>query len=393
LTQALILVDLQNDFLPGGALAVPRGEEVLPVANALIPCFPLVVATQDWHPPDHGSFADNHPGKSPGDEIDLDGLRQVLWPRHCVQGTPGAAMAATLDTSRVAHVVRKGTDPRTDSYSGFFDNGYRQATGLGDLLRRAGSAEVYVLGLATDYCVLATALDARRLGFRTHLVVDGCRGVDLRPGDVERATGAMRSAGVSSVTSAEVRRRLQDPSPRTEFVAETGHLQLVRRSGWDFVQRRRARGVVTIAALTDEGKLVLVEQYRPPVAARVIELPAGLADDSDSAPGESLEEAARRELREETGYDAGTLEAVWEGPSSAGLTDEMITFYVAAALQRSSSGGGVGGERIQVHEVPLDELHHWLTAQRRAGRMVDARLHSGVYLLQEFLGRSKSASR
>ena len=385
--EALILVDLQNDFLAGGALAVPRGDEMLPVANALVPLFPLVVATQDWHPPDHESFADNHPGKKPGDEIDLRGLRQVLWPRHCVQGTPGAELAATLDTSRFAHVVRKGTDPRTDSYSGFFDNGYRQATGLGDLLRLAGATEVYVLGLATDYCVQATALDARRLGFRTHLVLDGCRGVDRRPGDAERAIDAMRKAEVSCVTSVEVLGWLQAPSPRLEFVAESLHLQLVRRSGWDFVQRRRARGVVTIAALTDEGKLVLVEQYRPPVAARVIELPAGLAGDPDSPPGESWEEAVRRELREETGYEAGTIEAVLEGPSSAGLTDEIITFCVATALKRVSSGGGVGSERIQVHEVPLDELHRWLAAQRRAGRLIDARLHSGVHLLQEFLRR------
>src|SRR5712664_150439 len=129
---ALIIVDLQNDFLPGGALPVPRGGEVISLANELQQRFELVLATQDWHPPNHGSFAANHPGKKPGDRIKLDGLPQILWPAHCVQNTVGAAFVPALDIKQVAEVFQKGTDPRIDSYSSFFDNEHRKATGLGD---------------------------------------------------------------------------------------------------------------------------------------------------------------------------------------------------------------------------------------------------------------------
>ena len=197
--KALILVDLQNDFLPGGALPVPDGNAVLPLANRLQAYFELVVATQDWHPADHGSFAANHPGKRPGDVVDLDGLEQVLWPVHCVQNTAGAAFAKSLDLYRVVKIFQKGTDPRTDSYSGFFDNGRRRSTGLGDYLKEKGVSDAYVLGLATDYCVKYTALDARRLGFRTFVIEDACRGVGLKPGDLAKAVDEMRSSGVTMV--------------------------------------------------------------------------------------------------------------------------------------------------------------------------------------------------
>jgi len=203
--RALILVDLQNDFMPGGALPVREGDLVVPLANQLMVRFPLVVATQDWHPANHGSFAVNRPGAKPGDVVDLHGLPQVLWPVHCVQDTPGAAFHRDLDVKRIVQVFRKGTDPLVDSYSGFFDNGRRKATGLGEFLKGRGVDEVYVLGLATDYCVKFTALDACSLGFRTHLVEDACRGVDLKPGDVERAVAEMRKAGVAVVRSTEVR--------------------------------------------------------------------------------------------------------------------------------------------------------------------------------------------
>jgi nicotinamidase/pyrazinamidase len=203
--KALVLVDIQNDFLPGGALAVPRGDEVIPVANRVSPKFGLVVATQDWHPRDHGSFASNHPDKKPGDVIDLNGLRQVLWPDHCVQQTRGAELAPGLDVSRVARVFQKGTDPAIDSYSGFFDNGYRRSTGLADYLREKSVDEVFVMGLATDYCVNFTALDAvQRVGLRTTLVEDGSRGINLRPGDVDAAIDGMRKAGVRIVQSGEI---------------------------------------------------------------------------------------------------------------------------------------------------------------------------------------------
>ena len=199
--KALILVDIQNDFLPGGALGVPRGDEVVPVANRLQPRFGLVVATQDWHPKGHGSFASTRPGRKPGEVAELGGLPQVLWPDHCVQGTTGAAFAPGLEMDRVEAIVRKGTDPEIDSYSGFFDNGHRKATGLGDYLRGRGATDLYVLGLATDYCVKFTALDALRLGFRAFLVQDGSRGVELRAGDVARAVDELRQAGVQLVQS------------------------------------------------------------------------------------------------------------------------------------------------------------------------------------------------
>lgn len=201
---ALLLVDIQNDFLPGGALPVPQGDEVIVVANRVQPLFPLVVATQDWHPANHGSFAAAHPGRKPGELGELAGLPQVMWPVHCVQETRGAAFAPGLDVARVAGVFRKGTDPLVDSYSGFFDNGHRRATGLADDLRARGVTVVYVLGLATDYCVKFTALDARTLGFPTYLIADGCRGVELHRGDVARAFAEMRAAGVHVVHSAEL---------------------------------------------------------------------------------------------------------------------------------------------------------------------------------------------
>ncbi|MBN1911917.1 MAG: bifunctional nicotinamidase/pyrazinamidase [Pirellulales bacterium] len=194
--KALILVDIQNDFIPGGALAVRDGDQVVPAANRLMPRFELVVATKDWHPANHLSFASQHPGKGIGDVIDLNGLPQVLWPDHCVEGTPGAEFVPGLDVIGITQVFEKGTDRTVDSYSGFFDNGRRQATGLEDFLRGRHVDEVFILGLATDYCVKFTALDAASLGFKTHLLLDGCRGVDLRPGDVDRAVEEMRAAGV-----------------------------------------------------------------------------------------------------------------------------------------------------------------------------------------------------
>lgn len=205
---ALILVDIQNDFLPAGALPVQEGDAVIPVANHLSASdrFDLVIATQDWHPRNHGSFAANHPGKTPGDVIDLHGLEQILWPVHCVQDTPGAAFAPALDRSRIDRVFVKGTDPAIDSYSGFFDNGHRKSTGLGEFLRERGVARVFVLGLATDYCVKFTALDARQLGFEVTLVVDGSRAVNVRAGDESRAIDAMRAAGVEISTSAQITR-------------------------------------------------------------------------------------------------------------------------------------------------------------------------------------------
>lgn len=204
---ALILIDIQNDFLPGGALAIGDGDAIIPVANSAQKHFDLVIASKDWHPRHHASFAMNHPGKRVGDMIDLEGQEQILWPAHCVQETPGAEFPPSLDTSRVAHIVHKGTDPNIDSYSALFDNGHRKSTGLADYLRAQRVTDVYVLGLATDYCVKFTALDALREGFTVHLIGDGCRGVNLKPDDVRDAIAEMRHAGATIMTSKSLPRR------------------------------------------------------------------------------------------------------------------------------------------------------------------------------------------
>lgn len=193
---ALILVDIQNDFLPGGALAVPEGDRVVPIANRLMDDFDIIVATQDWHPADHGSFAANHPGKQLFEVIDLNGLPQVMWPVHCVEGTPGAEFAADLQVERITKVFQKGTDPEIDSYSGLFDNGHRKSTGLGEWLKEQGVTHVTVCGLATDYCVKFTALDALAEGFEVTLHLPASRGVNLAPGNVDKAVEEMRSKGV-----------------------------------------------------------------------------------------------------------------------------------------------------------------------------------------------------
>lgn len=175
---ALILVDIQIDFLPGGALAVPEGDAIVPVVNSILSRFDLVVATQDWHPPNHKSFASNHADAKPFEQTTLHGLPQTLWPDHCVQGTPGADFAPSLDMRPVEAIFRKGTDPEIDSYSGFFDNGHRKSTGLADYLRGKEITSVYLAGLAGDICVWFTALDAAEAGFQTTMVSDACRGLD-----------------------------------------------------------------------------------------------------------------------------------------------------------------------------------------------------------------------
>jgi len=195
--QALLLIDIQNDFLPGGALAVPDGDAVIPVANRLISEFDFVVATQDWHPYSHGSFASRHHGQEPGEIITLNGLDQVLWPDHCIEDTTGAELADELEVEQIEQIIYKGTDPGIDSYSGFFDNGHRKATGLHDLLQAHEINDLTIVGLATDYCVKFTALDARQLGYNVTVITDGVRGVDLNPGDSERALEEMRAAGVT----------------------------------------------------------------------------------------------------------------------------------------------------------------------------------------------------
>jgi nicotinamidase/pyrazinamidase len=202
--RSLILTDIQNDFLPGGALGVKDGDQVIPVANRLQLVFPLVVATQDWHPVEHGSFSANHPGKKVYDQIDLNGMPQTLWPVHCVQNTKGAELAATLNRQRIAKVFQKGTDPCIDSYSALFDNGHRKSTGLGEWLKAQDVTEVFICGLATDYCVKFTALDAAQMGFKTHVIEDASRGVNLHSDDVKNALEELKRAGIAVVQSREL---------------------------------------------------------------------------------------------------------------------------------------------------------------------------------------------
>lgn len=198
--KALIIADIQNDFLPGGALGVPNGDMVIPVINAILDLFDMVIATQDWHPPDHYSFASYH-GKKPGDVISINGIRQELWPDHCIQDSFGAELATAFNIEKVTRIFRKGAHKEIDSYSCFYENDRKTSTGLADYLKNNNVTDVYVCGLATDYCVKFSALDSASLGFRTYLIVDASRGVNLLPGDVEKAIEEMERAGVMIVTT------------------------------------------------------------------------------------------------------------------------------------------------------------------------------------------------
>ena len=199
--KALIIVDVQNDFLPGGALAVPDGDQVIPVINQLSQDFDLVFTTQDWHPANHCSFAASHPGKKIGDRILIDGQEQILWSVHCVQNTYGAELAAGLHPKVISGGVHisKGTDERVDSYSGFFENQRKRATGLDELLRQHGADDLTIVGLATDYCVKATVLDACDLGFNVTVRENACRAVNLSADDGAKALATMREVGVKIV--------------------------------------------------------------------------------------------------------------------------------------------------------------------------------------------------
>lgn len=201
---ALLLIDLQNDFMPGGTLPVPFGDEIVPVANRLIPCFRWVIATQDWHPANHGSFASNNPGHKPGDIIKLAGIPQTLWPAHCIQYTSGAELVKPLDTLAINHMVTKGTNPQIDSYSGFYDNAHQQSTDLMEYLHNHHIQTIYLCGIATDYCVKFTALDACQAGFNVYLIEDACRGVNLQPNDSLQAMATMKSAGVTIISSQDI---------------------------------------------------------------------------------------------------------------------------------------------------------------------------------------------
>jgi nicotinamidase/pyrazinamidase len=193
--EALLVVDVQNDFCPGGALPVPQGDEIVPVVNRLARRFAHVVLTQDWHPPGHRSFASAHPGKQPFETVDLEYGAQTLWPDHCVQGTSGTGFHPGLDIPQVELIIRKGYRPGIDSYSAFRENDRKTPTGLAGYLRERGFERITVCGLALDYCVFFSAIDAREAGFAVTVALDACRGIDL-DGSLTRALAAMRKAGV-----------------------------------------------------------------------------------------------------------------------------------------------------------------------------------------------------
>ncbi len=199
--RVLLIVDVQNDFCPFGALPVPDGDKVVPVINKIQSEFDLVVATQDWHPHDHASFAENH-GKRPFSMIQIDGKEQILWPVHCVQNTEGADFVPLLDRSKIQKVVRKGTDKDVDSYSGFFDNDHKTSTRLDQYLNEKGTKKLFIAGLATDYCVKYTALDACELGFDTSVIVDACKGISKS--SVDKALDELKAKNITLMESVDI---------------------------------------------------------------------------------------------------------------------------------------------------------------------------------------------
>lgn len=202
--KTLLIVDLQNDFLPGGAISVPHGNEIIPVLNQIIPKFSLILATKDWHPENHVSFAANHPGKKIGDTARFNGIDQILWPVHCVQNSRGSELSPELQADAITAIFYKGTDPSVDSYSAFFDNARKKSTGLSEFLRSRKIKEFFIAGLAVEYCILYTAIDAVEEGFQPIVIKDCCRGINLKKGDEERAFKKMRDAGVEVITSNDV---------------------------------------------------------------------------------------------------------------------------------------------------------------------------------------------
>jgi nicotinamidase/pyrazinamidase len=202
--KALVVVDVQNDFLKAGALEVQKGDEIIPLINALAHYpFDIIVATKDWHPADHLSFANNH-HKNPGEHVMLGGVDQILWPAHCIQGSKGAEFGSGWDTTCLDKIIYKGTNPSIDSYSTFYDNGHRLTTGLENYLREKGVNEIYFAGLATDYCVKYSVLDAIQLGFTAYVIIDACRGVNLKENDSKEALQQMQLAGATLIHSSGV---------------------------------------------------------------------------------------------------------------------------------------------------------------------------------------------
>ena len=202
--KALLIVDAQNDFLPGGSLEVPQGDVIIPVINDLQNRFNHIVATRDWHPANHGSFASNHPGHAIGDIIKLDGIDQILWPDHCIQGSPGAELSSKLNQSMIEKVFFKGKNPNVDSYSAFFDNGHKIQTELHGYLQKNKIKQLYIGGLAADVCVYFTVKDALQLGYETYLITDATKGVNLKPDDTQKAFDDLKKSGAILIESTQI---------------------------------------------------------------------------------------------------------------------------------------------------------------------------------------------
>jgi nicotinamidase/pyrazinamidase len=202
--KALIIVDVQNDFCPGGTLAVPEGDKIIPVINKISGKFKKVIGTQDWHPEGHMSFAVNHPGKKVYDVIEYKGIEQVLWPNHCVQGTPGAGFHPDLDTENIDLILRKGINPEIDSYSAFQENDKKTLTGLEGYLKTLNVKQTYFCGLALDYCVFYSAMDAKEIGFETYVVIDATKGIDSPEGNIDKSLAIMKKKGIKIVKSDDI---------------------------------------------------------------------------------------------------------------------------------------------------------------------------------------------
>lgn len=202
--KALLIVDMQNDFLPGGSLAVPGGDEIIPLINNIQKEFELVIATKDWHPKNHKSFASQHRNKRPGDIVILNEQKQVLWPDHCIQHSFGSQFLPAFNAGKIDKIFYKGTDKNIDSYSGFLDNNRKKETGLERYLKQKQVKDIYIVGLATDYCVKQTALDGKAAGFNFFVIKDACRGVDLNRGDIAKALKEMEEKGITIINSKEI---------------------------------------------------------------------------------------------------------------------------------------------------------------------------------------------
>lgn len=200
--KTLIVIDVQNDFMPGGSLAVPNGDKIVPVINRIQDTFDLIVASQDWHPQNHISFASNHPGKSTFEEIEIQGQKQVLWPDHCVQETEGALFHPQLKTQGWETIFRKGTDPKIDSYSAFYDNGHLKSTGLTGYLKEKGASQLFFCGLAADICVYFSAIDAFKEGFACFFIEDAAQALDLETFELQKKE--MKNLGIQIISSKEI---------------------------------------------------------------------------------------------------------------------------------------------------------------------------------------------